>query len=79
MKKKIVVIGLFLILSNLFPYSYSKKCKLCMNDHINHPDRRVDIGIANRNFAKAIIYKDGKAYAWYNCQYGHSYLVDLSY
>ena len=59
-------------------YSYSKKCRKCIEERKRNKQVYIEIGIANRDFGTPIIHKDGKAYATYRCHYGHSFLVDLS-
>ena len=77
--KKLISVVLVLLLANMLSgYAYAKKCKCCLEDAKNRPERFISIGIAHRDFERPIVHKDGKAYAWYKCQFGHNFLVDLS-
>ena len=62
----------------LCSYSYSKKCIKCIESAEKDKTCYPAISCAWRDFGTPIIHKDGKAYATYRCQYGHSFLVDLS-
>ena len=57
---------------------YARKCEKCVEDSKKRPDRYISIGIAHRDFETPIKYIDGKAYATYKCQFGHTYLVCLT-
>ena len=79
MKKKIISILLTVALIQILSgYAYAKKCPKCIEDCKNNKTRFDSIGIAHRDFERPIVHKDGKAYAWYRCQFGHNFLVDLS-
>ena len=73
----VLILGTFVaICSTSMPYA--RKCKVCLEDSKNRPDRFISIGIAHRDFETPIVYKDGKAYATYKCCYGHKYLICLA-
>lgn len=64
--------GIFILTSG---YAYARRCKKCQ-EHIEKYHNGVR-GIAHRDFDRYVVRKDGKTYAWYVCEYGHEYLVDL--
>lgn len=70
----LIVFGTLLLTSS---YAYAKKCKKCKEDLEKNKTRYYVAGIACRDFTVPIKYIDGKAYATYRCQFGHSYLVCL--
>lgn len=70
----LIVLGIVMLTGS---YAYAKKCQKCKEDLEKNKTRYYNMGIACRDFGEPVIYKDGKAYAVYKCQYGHRYLVCL--
>ena len=54
-------------------FSYSKKCKVCQKDLENNKTRYYSLGIAHIDFSEPYRVIDGKVYALYRCEYGHSW------
>ncbi len=76
-KKLVLFVLLFVIAHSLVGYSFSRRCKKCVESAKKNKRCYPEIGIATRDFGTPIVHKDGKAYAMYKCQYGHVYLVPL--
>lgn len=79
MKKRMITIAFTMIMMMLLSGStaYAKKCKKCKEDLENNKRRYYNMGIACRDFTEPVVRKNGKSYATYRCQYGHSYLDEL--
>ena len=77
MKRIVSVLIILFITACLFGYSYARKCQKCIDWSKKNKGAFPSIGIAHRDFDRPLVYKDGKVYAWYVCEYGHSYLVCL--
>lgn len=56
---------------------FHKKCVKCLEERKKDKTVMVPIGIARRDFGTPNIHKDGKVYATYKCEYGHTFLVCL--
>lgn len=78
MKKIIVLILALFMFTSLSGYSYSRKCKRCMEERKTNKSCMTEIGIATRDFSVPVKYIDGVPYATYRCSYGHHYLVSLA-
>lgn len=72
-----VILTILGIIGLCSSYAYAKKCAKCKEDLEKNKTRYYSQGIAHRDFEVPIKYIDGKAYATYRCQYGHTYLVCL--
>lgn len=77
--KRILAFLAVIFISQLFcSYSYTKKCVKCVESAAKEKGGYPCISCAWRDFGTPIVHKNGKAYATYRCQYGHSFLVDLA-
>ena len=76
-KVGLVILTVLGILGLCSSYAYAKKCAKCKEDLEKNKTRYYTAGIACRDFTVPIKYIDGKAYATYRCQFGHTYLVCL--
>ena len=77
MKKLTAFIVAFIITLSASSLPFHKKCVKCLEERKKDKTVMVPIGIARRDFGTPNIHKDGKAYATYKCEYGHSFLVCL--
>lgn len=75
MKKLIITVGVLFLAYTAFAYSYSMRCEVCKEAF--QRDRTVTVKMAWRDFATPHKYFNGKAYATYRCESGHSFLVEL--
>ena len=65
-----ILSGIFILSSS---YSYSKKCKKCMEDLKNNNTRYYYMGLAHIDFSEPYRVIDGKVYALYRCEHGHKW------
>lgn len=70
----LILFGMVVLCSS---YSYAKKCKKCQEDLAKNKTRYYTYGIAHIDFTVPYKKIDGKVYALYRCEYGHSYWVCL--
>lgn len=75
MKKVIIALCLFFTVYALFAYSYTVRCVVCKEAF--KKDKTVTVKPAWRDFKTPHKYINGKAYATYRCESGHSFLVEL--
>ena len=68
-----VIITILGILALCSSFAYSKKCKVCQKDLKDNKTRYYYIGLAHIDFSEPYKVVDGKVYALYRCEYGHSW------
>ena len=68
-----IIVTLLGIIALSSSFAYSKKCKVCQKGLEDNKTRYYYIGLAHIDFSKPYKVVDGKVYALYRCEYGHSW------